>query len=61
MKLTSIGCGTYYYLPPECLVMGDNIMISSKVDVWSIGVIFFCLIYGHKPFGSNLRGKDYKK
>lgn len=28
--------------------------ISSKVDVWSVGVIFFQCLYGRKPFGHNL-------
>ena len=33
------GAGTYWYLPPECFT--ESPKISSKVDVWSIGVIFF--------------------
>ena len=61
IKLTSWGCGTYYYLPPECLMYEENIMISSKVDVWAIGVIYFCLLYGTKPFGVNLKPKEYKQ
>jgi tousled-like kinase len=40
MELTSQGAGTYWYLPPECFVSGDA-RISSKVDVWSVGVIFY--------------------
>jgi len=28
--------------------------ISSKVDIFSIGVIFFELLYGIKPFGHNM-------
>ncbi|CAN0000908.1 unnamed protein product, partial [Heterosigma akashiwo] len=52
MDLTSQGAGTYWYLPPECFQMGDRPpRISSKVDVWSVGVIFFQMLYGRRPFG----------
>ncbi|KAK3096012.1 hypothetical protein FSP39_021923 [Pinctada imbricata] len=55
MDLTSQGAGTYWYLPPECFVVGKNPpKISSKVDVWSVGVIFYQCLYGKKPFGHNL-------
>ncbi|CAH1789151.1 unnamed protein product [Owenia fusiformis] len=55
MDLTSQGAGTYWYLPPECFVVGkEPPKISSKVDVWSVGVIFFQCLYGKKPFGHNL-------
>ena len=50
IELTSQGVGTYWYLPPE-VFKEDNPQISSKVDIWSIGVIFFELLYGAKPFG----------
>ncbi|XP_025266298.1 serine/threonine-protein kinase tousled-like 2 isoform X5 [Camponotus floridanus] len=54
MDLTSQGAGTYWYLPPECFVIGKNPpKISSKVDVWSVGVIFYQCLYGKKPFGHN--------
>lgn len=37
------------YLPPECFVIGKNPpKISSKVDVWSVGVIFYQCLYGKK-------------
>jgi tousled-like kinase len=55
MDLTSQGAGTYWYLPPECFVVGkEPPKISSKVDVWSVGVIFYQCLYGKKPFGHNL-------
>jgi tousled-like kinase len=56
IELTSQGAGTYWYLPPECFING-NPQISSKVDVWSVGVIFYQLLYGKKPFGDNLSQK----
>jgi tousled-like kinase len=55
MDLSSQGAGTYWYLPPECFMVGKSPpKISSKVDVWSVGVIFYQCLYGRKPFGHNL-------
>ena len=64
VELTSIGAGTYWYLPPECFVgIGNNPganlnnsssnapRISSKVDVWSVGIIYYQMLYGKRPFG----------
>ncbi|MGH0128440.1 UNVERIFIED_CONTAM: hypothetical protein FKN15_044320 [Acipenser sinensis] len=49
MELTSQGAGTYWYLPPECFVVGkEPPKISNKVDVWSVGVIFYQGLYGRK-------------
>lgn len=50
MELTSQGAGTYYYLPPECFAR-DNARISTKVDVFSLGVIYYQMLFGRKPFG----------
>ena len=45
IDMTSPGIGTYYYMPPECF-RRDNPIVSSKADIWSIGVIFFELLFG---------------
>uniref|UniRef100_A0A8C6S0X6 non-specific serine/threonine protein kinase n=1 Tax=Nannospalax galili TaxID=1026970 RepID=A0A8C6S0X6_NANGA len=59
MELTSQGAGTYWYLPPECFVVGkEPPKISNKVDVWSVGVIFYQCFYGRKPFGHNQSQQD---
>jgi len=53
----SQGAGTYWYLPPECFERLPNDRpptISNKVDVWAVGVIFFQMLYGRRPFGHNL-------
>ena len=59
IELTSQGAGTYYYLPPECFSAcsvintsaGGQLKVSNKVDVWSVGVVFYELLFGRKPFG----------
>ncbi|CAF3550504.1 unnamed protein product [Rotaria sp. Silwood1] len=55
IDLSSQGAGTYWYLPPEVFAEGPKPpKISSKVDVWSVGCIFYQCLYGRKPYGHNL-------
>ncbi|OAF64285.1 hypothetical protein A3Q56_08012 [Intoshia linei] len=59
IELTSQGAGTYWYLPPECFMFGKNPpKISSKVDVWSVGVIYYQCLIGKKPFGHYMSQND---
>lgn len=57
-ELMCLGAGTYWYLPPECFTRANDRApkIDNRVDVWSIGVIFFQCIYGKKVkyFGFNV-------
>eukprot|EP00761_Pharyngomonas_kirbyi_P009781 gb/GECH01009799.1/.p1 GENE.gb/GECH01009799.1/~~gb/GECH01009799.1/.p1 ORF type:complete len:774 (+),score=175.72 gb/GECH01009799.1/:1-2322(+) len=60
LELTSPGAGTYWYLPPECLQVGSSApKISSKVDVWSAGVVFYQVLYGRKPFGHGVSQQTF--
>lgn len=44
----------FRYLPPECFVVGkEPPKISNKVDVWSVGVIFFQCLYGRKVMNTH--------
>ncbi|KAM0030418.1 putative protein kinase TLK family [Helianthus debilis subsp. tardiflorus] len=51
MELTSQGAGTYWYLPPECFELSKIPLISSKVDVWSAGILLYQMLFGRRPFG----------
>jgi len=57
IELTSVGVGTYWYLPPECFPGTGELaagtappQISSKVDVWSAGVLTYQALFGERPF-----------
>lgn len=52
-SITLCVCVCCRYLPPECFVVGkEPPKISNKVDVWSVGVIFFQCLYGRKVTNS---------
>lgn len=49
---TTPGAGTCWYLPPEHY--SENPQVSSKIDIWSAGVIFYEMLYGKRPFGQGI-------
>lgn len=63
IELTSIGVGTYWYLPPECFSHDKSGVpkISTKVDIWSLGVIYFEMIFGQRPFGHGMSQEQILK
>eukprot|EP01065_Artemidia_motanka_P034684 TRINITY_DN4237_c0_g2_i1.p1 TRINITY_DN4237_c0_g2~~TRINITY_DN4237_c0_g2_i1.p1 ORF type:complete len:624 (+),score=152.33 TRINITY_DN4237_c0_g2_i1:45-1916(+) len=58
IELTSLGAGTYWYLPPECFDTHRRPVITAKVDIFSAGVVFFQMLYGRRPFGHDLSQKQ---
>ena len=51
-QLTATALGTQYYMAPQLL---KSKKYSSKCDIWSIGVIYYELLYGTHPWkGANV-------
>jgi tousled-like kinase len=64
LELTSQGTGTYYYAAPETLHFAANqrdkaVLITRSVDTWSLGIIFYEMLYGVRPFGSDLSQQKF--
>ncbi len=52
-------CGTPNYIAPE--VLSSRIGHSYEVDIWSIGVIIYTLLFGRPPFETSDVKKTYKR
>ena len=43
-------CGTFDYLAPEVLMNNGIKGYSSKVDIWSLGILLYAMLSGSLPF-----------
>jgi serine/threonine kinase 33 len=51
-------CGTLLFLAPEVL---NSTGYNEKVDIWSLGCILYCLLFGKFPFDIFLSEEDFMK
>lgn len=53
VAMSEYGVGTRSYLPPESQQAPHNgtiPLLSEKYDIWAVGVCFFLMLFGKKPF-----------
>jgi serine/threonine protein kinase len=48
-KSDKVDAGSIAYMPPECL-SSSNTVTSPGIDVWSIGCMFYAMLFGTLPF-----------
>ena len=62
-KLILTKCGTPGYIAPEILNQSsrDKILVSQNVDVYSIGIIFYEMVFKCNPFKESVGKNDSKK
>lgn len=61
IELTSQGTGTYYYAAPETFQKGKSVYITKSVDTWSLGIIFYEMLYGQRPFDEGQTQTQFAK
>ncbi|KAH0788509.1 Serine/threonine-protein kinase TOUSLED [Histomonas meleagridis] len=59
IELTSQGTGTYYYAAPETFQRGKAVLITPSVDTWSLGIIFYEMLFGQRPFGEDVSQQTF--
>jgi calcium/calmodulin-dependent protein kinase kinase 2 len=48
--MTSKSAGSPAFLPPELCYAGHGNISGTAVDIWSMGVTLYCLLFGRLPF-----------
>lgn len=48
--------GTVKFMAPE-LRSGNDISATKALDIWSLGIILFMIVFGEHPFSKKLKGK----
>lgn len=51
--MTSKSAGSPAFVPPELCVAGHGDVSGKAVDVWSMGITLYCLLFGRLPFNRN--------
>ena len=46
--------GTYHFMAPETLSEKTEGGYGKECDIWSLGVSFFCILFGYLPFNDEL-------
>ena len=46
-QMNSSFVGTYVYSSPQMLLKNTY---TYKTDIWSLGLIYFCILYGYIPY-----------
>lgn len=54
-------CGTPNYIAPEVLTGGKTTGHSFEVDIWSIGIMIYAMLFGKPPFQSKDVNKIYQR
>jgi len=42
--------GTPYYMAPEILNVSNKSSYTNKVDIWSLGICFYYILFGYLPY-----------
>ena len=46
----NLDTGSLAYMAPECFTNNKDYKVDGRIDVWSTGVILFCMLNGSLPF-----------